>query len=72
MQYNEIYDLFGPIFKWLQEHYPHDTYFVIDSSSATMYHKDSIMSLDGYKPQSEVSKYTSEQVVEMVKKVFEA
>ena len=35
MQYNEIYPLLKNTIKWLQENYPHDTYFVINSNSAT-------------------------------------
>ena len=72
MQYNEIYSLFGPIFKWLQEHYPHDTYFVVDSNSATMYHKMGIFAMDGTKPENGTNKYTAEQILEITKKAFES
>ena len=46
MQYNEIYPLLKHTIKWLQENYPHDTYFVINSNSATMYHRRSVFAMD--------------------------
>ena len=48
MQYAEIYKMFNPIFQWLKENYPNDTYFVVDSKSATMYHKHGIFAMDEY------------------------
>ena len=36
MQYNEIYPLIKNTIKWLQENYPHDTYFVISSKWASL------------------------------------
>jgi hypothetical protein len=45
-QYCEIYPILKQVIGWLQEHYPHDTYFVIDSIGATMYHKRSVFAMD--------------------------
>lgn len=45
-QYYEIYPILRQVIGWLQEHYPHDTYFVIDSIGATMYHKRSVFAMD--------------------------
>ena len=60
MQYNEIYPLIKNTIKWLQENYPHDTYFVISSNSATMYHKMGIFAMDGIEPDNGTNKYTAE------------
>ena len=35
--YNEIYDLFEPIFNWIQKHYPSGAFFIVDSDSAELY-----------------------------------
>ena len=48
MQYADIYKMFDPIFQWLKENYPHNTYFVVDANSATMCHKRSIFAMNGY------------------------
>lgn len=45
-QYYEIYPFLKQVIGWLQEHYPHDTYFVINSNSATMYHRRSVFAMD--------------------------
>ena len=72
MQYNEIYPLIKNTIKWLQENYPHDTYFVISSNCATMYHKMGIFAMDGIEPDNGTNKYTAEQILEITKKAFEA
>lgn len=36
-RYSAINEMFQPIFKWMQHHYPHgDTRFIVDNSSAKM------------------------------------
>ena len=72
MKYNEIYPLLKHTIKWLQENYRHDTYFVINSNSATMYHKMGIFAMDGIEPDNGTNKYTAEQILEITKKAFEA
>ncbi|BCK83457.1 hypothetical protein MM59RIKEN_07760 [Pusillibacter faecalis] len=72
MQYNEIYPLLKNTIKWLQENYPHDTYFVINSNSATMYHKMGIFAMNGVESDNGTNKYTAEQILEITKKAFEA
>ena len=72
MQYNEIYPLLKHAIKWLQENYPHDTYFVINSNSATMYHKMGIFAMNGALSDNGTNKYTAEQILEITKKAFEA
>lgn len=34
MQYNEIYELFEPIFQWLKEQYPNDGFFIVERNGA--------------------------------------
>lgn len=36
MQYNEIYELVKPIYRWLEEHYPHDKYLKIEISGFSL------------------------------------
>lgn len=72
MQYNEIYPLLKHAIKWLQENYPHDTYFVINSNSATMYHKMGIFAMNGVESDNGTNKYMAEQILEITKKAFEA
>ncbi len=72
IDYCEIYKLFDPIFKWLQDHYPHDTYFVIDSTGATMYEKRDVFAIDGYKIPPERKSYTSDEVINIVRTIFDS
>ena len=37
IMYNEIYDLFEPVFNWIQKHYPSGAFFIVDSDSAELY-----------------------------------
>lgn len=36
MQYNKIYELVKPIYKWLEEHYPHDKYIKIECNGFSL------------------------------------
>ena len=45
--YNSVYDLFQPIFNWLQCHYPAgEVKFIVDKNSAEMIQKYGVMVLD--------------------------
>ena len=35
--YGKIYELFEPIFKWIQKYYPSGAFFVVDSDAAKLY-----------------------------------
>ena len=52
--------------------HPHDTYFVINSNSATMYHKMGIFAMNEVESDNGTNKYTAEQILEITKKAFEA
>lgn len=42
MEYNNINELFEPIFKWLKENYPNGAYFLVDKHSAKLYSNENI------------------------------
>ena len=45
--YGNIYDMFQPIFDWMQKHYPSgEMLFLVDSRSAKMVHEHKVMAFD--------------------------
>ena len=45
--YGNIYDMFQPIFEWMQKHYPSgEMFFIVDSRSARMYHDYKVSAYD--------------------------
>ena len=60
--YGNIYDMFQPIFDWLQKHYPSgDVFFIVKPTSAQMHQEYKVCAFD---------KKITETVKEMEKKVF--
>lgn len=42
MEHDKIYELFEPIFQWLNENFPNGAYFLVDKYSAKLYSNENI------------------------------
>lgn len=46
-RYGNIYDMFQPIFEWMQKHYPSgEMIFIVDKSHARMLHEHKVAAYD--------------------------
>lgn len=45
MTYGDIYDLFEPIFEWIQTNYPSGGFFIVDRNSAKFFSDKAIVNI---------------------------